>query len=228
MSEHPGYEPEKPKNKEKRFIDPNLPMIYNESLMEIFGFDQMALETNRRGFVTNQQKQGIASELKEEADSMWLMVTILLGVSVLLAIIFTLQGYPPLPLVIGAGLVIGGILAVAYGRQITLRKDVERLRTYRVEGVPMVSGDYVGDRSAKIQIADQELPITQRQASALREFALPMMRFYYAANSKQILSAEVLQQADIEKLKVEDMDEDEHIIYAERQLEEQSQQETQK
>lgn len=223
--EDPNYDLEKSKNKLKNMGDLNLPRLNNDTVREIFDFDQTALQANRQGMVTRQQKDKILTVLKGEADSMWLLITILLGVSVLLAIIFSMEGLPTLPLVIGSGLITGGAMLTAYLRQNKLRDDTDRLRTFRVEGMPMIRGDYVGDSNAKLYISDQQLPITQPQAEALREFALSPMRIYYAANSKQVLSAEVLNDAEIEKLKVEDMDDEEYEIFTQRQLEAEAQEE---
>lgn len=222
MSDDPLYENEKPKNKSKRLSDAQLPLLHTESLMDIFDFDDSTLRTNAGGFVTSTQKQKISETLQGEADSMWLMLTIFLGTSVLLAIIFSLQGYAPLPLVIGAGIVIGSLLLIAYRRQSELRKDNARLRTFRVEGIPTMLGTSIsGDRQAEMQIGDEKLPISYAQAAALSEFSLLPMRVYYAANSKQVLSAEVLADQEILKLKNEDLIEgDDYDIYDERQLDE--------
>ena len=214
MSEYP-----KPK-KDKRLSANGLPLIHTQSLMEIFEFDDHAIMTNERGFVTNRQKQKIADTLQEETDSMWLMATIFLATAVLLALIFTLQGYAPLPLVIGVGLVVGGLLFVGYRRQQGLKLDDNRLRTERVDGVPSVRAHISGDTQAQLVIGDKKLPISYQQAAALMEFALPMMRIYYASNSKQILSAEVLDREEVLKLKNEDLIDDEQVeVYAERQFE---------
>ncbi len=208
----------KPK-KDKRFTESGKPLIYTESLMEIFGFDDNALRTNDNGFVTASQKQGINDEIKSEADAMWLLLTIFLGTAVLLAIIFSFQGYAPLPLVIGAGGLIGAMLAIAYFRQSRLQQDSERLRSYRVDGVPQIRATLSGDKQVIMQINDQKLPISYQQAAALSEFELPMMRVYYAQHSKQVLSAEVLVNDNFDKLKNEDLADDEQAaIYAARQL----------
>lgn len=220
MNTDPIYDNEKPKNKAKRFDDAQRPIISTESLMEIFKFDASTVRTNAGGFVTGNQKQQITDELKSEADSMWLMLTILLGTSVVLALIFSLQGYAPLPLVIGAGLVIGALLFIANRRQSGLREDNARLRTQQVEGVPRLQTSITGSRQVELLIGKEKLPITYQQAQALSEFNLLPMRVYYAANSKQILSAEVLADDEVLKLKNEDLIESEdYQPYAERQLE---------
>ncbi|MEO0597633.1 MAG: hypothetical protein AAF126_16105 [Chloroflexota bacterium] len=210
----------KPKNKLKNG-DPSLPLIHTESLMEILDFNRGDLEMNRNGGVTAKQKDKIKEVLKGEADSMWLLTTIFLGVAVLLALIFTMQGYPPVPLAIGAGVVILPMVAIAYFRQGNLRDDVDRLRTYQIEGVPYISPSFKSVREATLNIGEEKFPISIEQAEALNEFSLPPMRVNYAANSKQILSAEVLSDREIDKLKNEDLlsDEDaDFMLESERQL----------
>ncbi|MEM9953722.1 MAG: hypothetical protein AAF846_19085 [Chloroflexota bacterium] len=213
MSEQP-----KPK-KDKRFSDGSRPMIYTESLMEIFGFDATALRSNDGGFVTNAQKQNIQEELKSEADSMWLLATIFLGTAVLLALIFTFQGYPVMPLVIGVGGLTAAVFGIGYFRQSRLAKDTDRLRAVSVEGVPIIRNTLSArDRQATLEIGGQKLPITYEEAMALSEFELPVMRIYYAANSKQILSAEVLHSPDVEKLKNDNLLDEDDLVYSGRQL----------
>lgn len=213
MSEYP-----KPK-KDKRLSDNGQPLIHTDTLMEIFEFDEHSIMTNERGFVTNNQKQRIVDSLQEETESMWLLATIFLGTAVLLAVIFTMQGYPPLPLVTAVSIVLGGLLFVGYRRQQGLKQDNERLRTERVEGVPLVMPTLSADKQVILKIGGKDLPISYQQAGALNEFVLPLMRIYYASNSKQILSAEVLDNDEILKLKNENLIEDEQVeVYAERQL----------
>ena len=45
-------------------------MLYTESLMEIFDFSESTLNTNRGGFATNQQRQFLQADLKNDADAM--------------------------------------------------------------------------------------------------------------------------------------------------------------
>lgn len=219
MNTDPIYDDQKSKNKAKRLGDAQLPLLQTEALMDIFDFDASTLRTNAGGFVTGNQKQQITDELKGEADSMWLMLTIFLGTSVVLAMIFSLQGYAPMPLVIGAGIVIGALLFIANRRQSSLRKDNARLRAIRAEGVPRLQTSITGNSQVELIIGKEKLPVTYQQAQALSEFSLAPMRVYYAANSKQVLSAEVLADDEILKLKNEDLiDMDDYQPYAERQL----------
>jgi hypothetical protein len=206
------YNDDELKEKRKRLEDFSLPPLQAETLMEIFDFDSLTLDMNRRNFVTKSQRDMITAALKGEADSMWLMITIAMSTSVILALIFALQGLPTLYLVIGLAVFILPMLWYAYAHQGGLRKDMERLRALRIDGIPSVQ---MANRSS-LNIGNQSLPITIAQAKALSEFQLPFMRLYYAEHSKQILSAELVYD---EKLKMEDLDEND-IIEAKRQYEE--------
>jgi hypothetical protein len=203
------------KEKRKRLEDYSLPPLQNETLMDIFEFDSLTLDMNRRNFVTKSQREQISRSLKGEADSMWLMLTIAMSTSVILALIFALQGLPSLFLVIGLAVFILPMLWYAYAHQGGLRKDMERLRALRIDGIPSIR---MGSRGGEmlLDIGNQSLPITMAQARALSEFRLPFMSVYYAEHSKQILSAEVVYD---EKLKMEELDDDE-IVEAKRQYEE--------
>lgn len=212
MSEYPKPKKDKP-------LYNGQPLIHTESLMEIFDFDEHDLGINENGTITENQSEKITDSLKEDADSMWLLLTIFLGVSVVLAMIFSMQGYAPLPLVIGGGLVMGGLLAISYFRQTKFTKDTSKLENSLIVGVPAVIATLSGDKQAILRIGNQNLPISYQQAGALSEFVLPMMRIYYASNSKQILSAEVLDNNEVLKLKNENLIEDEQVeVYAKRQL----------
>ena len=212
MSDYP-----KPK-KDKRLYN-GQPLIHTDSLMEIFDFDARDLETNENGTITDLQGEKITETLKEDADAMWLMLMIFLGVSAVLAVIFALQGYAPLPLVIGAGLIMGALLAISYFRQTKFTTDTQKLESFHVMGVPQVIPSLSSDKQAILHIGNQKLPISYEQAASLLEFVLPMMRIYYASHSKQILSAEVLDNDEVLKLKNENLIEDEQVeVYAERQF----------
>jgi hypothetical protein len=192
------------KEKRKRLENANLPLLHTETLMEIFDFDENALNTNRRNFVTKAQGDIIILQLKGEADSMWLMLTIMIGTGVVLALIFATQGLPTLYLLMGLAVVVLPMLWYAYSRQGGLRKDMQRLRAFSIDGRPALRMGLRGNQEMYLNIGNQSIPITMQQARALGEFSLPMLRVYYAEHSKQLLSAEVLID---EKIKNEDLDE---------------------
>jgi hypothetical protein len=189
--------------KRKRLQDEGLPSLQSETLMEIFDFDSLTLDMNRRNFVTKNQRDMITAHLKEEADATWLLLTMTMGVAVVLAIIFAMQGLPTPQLLIAMAAFMIPLAWYGYSHQGGLRKDMERLRAMRIDGIPDLR---TGSRGGEMfmNVGSQSLPISLAQARALSEFRLPMMRIYYAEHSKQILSAEIVYD---EKYKHEDLDE---------------------
>lgn len=186
-----------------------LPPLYTETLMEIFEFSEMDLNTNRSGFATRGQKALLNAELKNDADAMWLMLTIMLGAALVVGFIMTFQGLPMIYLVLGAGIMLGGLLLYSYLRQNSLRQDTERTRVLSLQGDFSVHWSHTGRRDAALHIAGQTLPITTPQAKALAEYERRPLRVYYAEHSKLVLSAEVLPDYNIDKLKVDDSQQDE-------------------
>jgi hypothetical protein len=189
--------------KRKRLQDDDLPSLQSESLMEIFDFDSLTLDMNRRNFVTKTQRDMITAHLKEEADATWLLLTMAMGVAVVLAIIFAIQGLPTPQLLMALAAFMLPLGWFGYAHQGGLRKDMARLRAMRIDGIPDMRRGVRGGE-VFLNIGTQSLPITTAQARALSEFRLPMMRVYYAEHSKHILSAEIVYD---EKYKHEDLDE---------------------
>jgi hypothetical protein len=197
------YHEEDLQEKRKRLQDEGLPALQSEALMEIFDFDSLTLDMNRRNFVTKTQRDMITAHLKEEADATWLLLTMAMGVAVVLAIIFAMQGLPTPQLLIAMAAFMIPLAWYGYAHQGGLRKDMQRLRAMRIDGIPNLR---TGSRGGEmfLTIGTQSLPISLTQARALSEFRMPMMRIYYAEHSKQILSAEIVYD---EKYKHEDLDE---------------------
>lgn len=185
---------DKPKNDDFRKRKER-PLLYTDTLKEIFGFSETDLNTNRNNMVTRAQRSDIGLALQDESDAMWLVMTIMLVGAVAAGVAALSSGVPTIYLVIGAGIILGGLLGVSYTRQMRLRHDAEQLRVRSVQGVPgLRAGRF--EENAKLLIGDQQLPLTIEQVSALAEYALPTLRVYYAEHSKAILSAEVIHISD--------------------------------
>lgn len=203
----------------------NLAQLSTAALMEIFDFNEQDLMSNRNGFATRGQRSFLGDTLRGDADSMWQMVTILLIPAAVVAIILATQGIPLLYLVIGAGLMLGGMLAYAYRRQTGTRQDAENLRMRSAQGEMHISPAGIRIGEATVHVGAEKFYVPTAIAKALTEYAPgSMVRVYYAANSRQILSAEVLREVRADKLKVEDLQEDPQsdlILEAERIEEEQ-------
>ncbi len=190
------------------------PQLYQDALLDVFGFSQEAVEQNRRGKLTKAQEQALTNELKAETDGMWLTSTIGLGVALLLAFIFLSEGLPMIYLVMGAGVFLGALLAFSSRRQNKRQNDL-RDRVEKIRGVPQLRaarqmegvGPYV------IVINEKVFLIPHAVYEQLADYEMPLCQFYYTAKTDTLLSAEVIRQFEADpKLKNEDLmldDEDE-------------------
>jgi len=217
-----GIDPtvEKPKRKNKRdfgaaAID-NRPPLRSDLLPSMLGFTEDDLDANQRGSLTRRQKERINREVKDEADSMWLMLGIFLGVSLLLALIFTLEGLPIAAMLLGAGLVVLPFMYLAYRRQNALTTDVQGDQIGTVEGVTDLRLQSVarGEHGTyRLGIDKETLKIDEDAYQRLSRYAPGYIRAYYSKRGKILLSAELLPDSE-HKLKNEELllDEDMHDI----------------
>ncbi len=204
----------------------NLPPLSTAALMEIFDFNEQDLMANRNGFATRAQRSLLGEELKNDADAMWLMVTILLIPAAVVALIMVMQGIPLLYLVIGAGILLGTMLAYAYRRQTGTRQDTENLRVRSAQGEISIQPAGLRIGEAAVRVGDERFVVPAVQARALAEYMPGVVRVYYGEHSRQILSAEALREVRGDKLKVEDLQEEEDadlILEARHQDEQQRQ-----
>jgi hypothetical protein len=184
---------EKPKRGMRDFGGPrqSLPPLQNDMLPTLFGFTRNDFDANLDGQLSEKQRDKLAKELKGEADSMWLLLSIFLGVAMLLALIFTLQGMDMGPLLLGAGAIVAPFMFIAYRRQRAITGDTQDDRVQAVEGVWDLAGDY-GKEDFRLVVGKERLKIGQRTFDFLRNRAPGYLRAYYAEKSKLLLSAEVL------------------------------------
>jgi hypothetical protein len=198
------------------------PTLHTESLMEIFDFSEATLNTNRGGFATNQQRQFLQADLKNDADAMWLLLTILLGTAIVVGIIMRMQGIPMEYLVIGMGILVVPMLWLGYRQQIGARKDLDNFHIRSVQGKADVywvgRGTYL---RARLRVHDQWFEIGIQQAHALEEYDLSHLRVYYAENSRTLLSVEVLPMDTKNKLRLDEEQETDIIVEAEEQYNQQ-------
>jgi hypothetical protein len=177
------------------------PRLYNDTLHDILKVAPQTLDTNRRGRLTQTQRDGIAGDLKTDGDGMYLLLNIFLAVSLLLALIFLSEGLPMIFLVGGAGIMLSWLLFYTWRRQGRLRGDLTE-RITRVEGVARLHtlGGVEGAKSYGLIIADQYFAISRDVYDQLVEYELPPMRAYISAKSKALLSLEILPD-DVDKTK---------------------------
>ena len=204
---------ESAKHKKNELEGTYRPLIHNESLMEIFDFSQTALNSNRGGFVLAAQREKLQDDLKNDADAMWLLMMIMLVAAVVVGVIMTVQGAPMIYLVIGAGILMLPMLYFSYTRQTNTRLDLEKTRVRSIQGAAQViwSGGAARMR-AQLRVHDKTFNLTLFQGKALEEYDLSYLRVYYAEHSQIVLAAEALDLPSIDKLKMEDREEDEDLL----------------
>ena len=191
-----GIDPtvEKPKRKNKRDFGAatmdNRPPLRSDLLPSMLGFTEDDLDANQRGRLTRRQKERINREVKDEADSMWLMLGIFLGVSLLLALIFTLRGLPIAAMLLGAGFVVLPFMYLAYRRQHALTSDVQGDQIGTVEGVTDLRLQSVarGEHGTyRLSIDKENLKIDEDAYQRLSRYAPGYIRAYYSINSLAIM-----------------------------------------
>lgn len=180
------------------------PPLYTDTLLEVFGFSYHDLDANRRKRLTGPQKTLMQQDLKEEGDSAWLLMTITLGVTLLLALIFLAEGIPVSSLVPGAGVFLAALMFFAYRRQMTRRDDMVKPEVMQVKGFPRILHGRNVDtsRGSFMVIEDQAFGLTPEQYDELTRYDLPEVIAYYTGRTKRLLSVEVAPQYE-DKNKVE-------------------------
>lgn len=185
------YAPRKPKT-------PVTPLS-NSALMDIFDFSPEELEANRRGIISRHQREMLAHELKADNDEMWQIVTVLLGVTAIVALI-TAGRDNLIAVLIGAGVFIGPLMWLAYRRQNRMKADIEKTKIIQTRG--NLTASPLGAQS-QIQIKDKRFRVKYDTARALSAFDSAVVQVYHTANSETILSIEVIDAIPEPKLKNE-------------------------
>lgn len=178
------------------------PNLTQDSLDEITGIAPEAVRVNGAGRLTQEQRADLLKEIDAETDGVRLLLTIFLGVALLLAFIFLSETLPMVNLVIGAAVISGGLLAFYYRRNRQKRTALET-RVERVDGIPQLRalGRLDTPTHFVMIVSGQIFQISGQMYDKLEQYDLPICRVYYAAKTKQLLSIEVRQAYDDEKLK---------------------------
>lgn len=190
------------------------PQLYQDALLDIFGFSQDAVDLNRRGKLTKAQEQALKGELQAESDGMWLTSTMGLGVALLLAFVFLSEGLPMIYLVMGAGAFLGALLLYSARRQNKRQNDLSE-RVEKIQGVPILRAARQAENAGPyvVVINEKIFLIPPQVYEQLSGYEMPLCQFYYTSKTHTLLSAEVVRQfAPDPKLKNEDLmldDEDE-------------------
>lgn len=170
-----------------------LPPLTNGALMQALDFTEADLRANQQGFITRAQKAALYGEVKEESDAMWLILMMMLGVTLLLAVIMSSQGMEMLPLVIGAAIIIGPMMWISYNRQKRLRGDAEKSKIARVRGPLHLHGigRFEAAQSHVIQVGKHYFYIRETAYRQLSQYDATECMVYYVPQTRQLLSIEV-------------------------------------
>lgn len=174
-------------------VDETLP-LETGILMDAFNFSGTDLAANKQGYVTGHQKAQLGAELKQEADGMWLILTIMLGVTVLLSLIMTSEGIPLIYLVIGAGLLLLPLVWLAYRRQTRLREETERRVSVRhVTDYATLERSSAFDtrHPFQLRVGTERFPLDLAAYQLLAQHEMMPVTVYYTPETKTFLSAEV-------------------------------------
>jgi hypothetical protein len=190
LDDEPLQEDPKMKQDERKVKD--LPPLTDSDLGTILGFTGPELNANRMGRISPNQTEKLNANLKEEVDGMWLMLTILLGTSVLIALILFPTGERTLPLVVSIGAFIGVFMYYSYRRQGKARQLADTTRVKQAQGTPRLEMSWRRGAMGKIIVGDKTLSISSDQFMQLARYDLPYMKVYFTQNEGLVLSAEVL------------------------------------
>jgi len=188
---------DKPKRGDRDFGMPrsDYPPLFTDALVGLLGVTHSDLDRNQAGEITERQREKLGQELKGEANAMWLILSVLLGVTLLLAVIFTFQGLSMGPLLVGAALLIVPLMALSYYRQRSVTSDREEETVGQIEGPLTLVGYGPGDYW-NISVGRQKFRVSRRTFDGLSNYAPAYVRAYYSDKSKVLLSAEVLPMPD--------------------------------
>lgn len=171
------------------------PPLDTESLLTILEIPLSALNTNKAGLFSGGQRESLQEEVKQEADGMSTMLTIMLAGAVVAAIALASSGSDMMPVILGAAIMILPFLWYSSRRQQRLRTELERPKIKSVHG-PLLLADGADVRSRMrapmMRIGDQIFPLKIHQVRALESFETPYVRAYYVGNTNQLLSIEVI------------------------------------
>lgn len=172
------------------------PPLYSGMLNDILGVTRSDLLQNRMGRLAPSQTERFQQALKSEVDGMWLMLSIFLGVSVVIALIMFPSGAYTAPMLLTMGAFIGGFMLFIARRQAKAKRVASTLRIKQTAGVPQLVGS--GNR---LKVGDMLLEITPEQFRQLMPYDLPYMRVYFTQNEQVVVGAELFGEDDDEKVK---------------------------
>ncbi|MCS6835972.1 MAG: hypothetical protein NZ750_08145 [Anaerolineae bacterium] len=188
--------PDLDKPKDKPLGKPiDMPRLHQGILAQVFGFSYASLDSNREGRLADPQRAPLHQDVKEEGDSLWLMLMIFLGMTVFLAIILLMEGQSMGGLVIGAGGMIGALLFYSTRRQNRRKEAAESHSVRAAEGqarLDMRPNPANMEALYGLMVGEERFALTREQFVTLAAYELPRMKVYYILPTRRIVSAEIL------------------------------------
>jgi len=188
--------PDLDKAKDKPMGKPlDMPRLHQGILAQVFAFNHASLDSNKQGRLADPQRAPLYQDVKDEGDSLWLMLMIFLGTTVFLALILLMEGQSMGGLVIGAGGMIGGLLLYSTRRQNRRKEAAESHSVQMAEGqarLDMRSNPANMEALYGLVVGEERFPLEREQFVTLAAYELPRLKVYYILPTRRIVSAEVL------------------------------------
>lgn len=193
-------------------------------MAQVFSFSHASLDANKEGRLADPQRAPLHQDVKEEGDSLWLMLMIFLGTTIFLALILLMEGQGMGGLVIGAGGMIGGLLLYSTRRQNRRKEALESHSVQAAEGQARLD---TRPNPANLEalyglvVGEERFALEREQFTTLAAYELPRLRVYYILPTRRIVSAEILGFDEAEpsltyKLADAQEDDDPQVIYVDK------------
>ena len=155
---------------------PILLSLPQQTLLELLNISETAVRLNRAGKLTADQQAFVRDHMKKDDDGTWLLSTIFIGTSLLLSLIFLMQGLDMAYLLVGTFIFLGAFALYATNRRSHRKRDLET----RVEKVTGELRIIASDRLAQwgLLIGDKLFPISQALAEKFEGYDMPVVAAY--------------------------------------------------
>jgi hypothetical protein len=180
-----------------------------QTLLELLNIDETAVRLNRAGKLTTDQANFVRGQMKHDDDGTWLLATIFIGTSLLLSLIFLMQGLSMAYLLVGLFIFLGSFAAYVMRKRSKRSRDLDT-RVGKVKGdLRIIASERLAQWA--MVIGDRMFPISQALAEKFNGYELPVVAAYYTLGTNTLLSMEVLahEKRKNDELTAEDDEDDE-------------------
>jgi len=172
-----------------------LPRLHQGVLAQVFQFSHAHLDANQQGRLADSQRAPLYQDVKDEGDSLWLMLMILLGTTLFLAFILLTEGQGLGGLALGAGGMIGGLLLYSTRRQGRRKEAAEAHSVTSAQGqarLDMRPSPANMEALYGLRVGEERFSLSREQFVALAAYELPRLKVYYILPTRRIVAAELL------------------------------------